>query len=73
MSKPMRIDDHASFAGKGSAKSVLPVGNKVKEFDSAEGAAGMARYEQTSEDIKEVQNKAKAKAKGRPLQPGYRN
>ena len=69
----MRIDDHANFTGKAPKGQVFATGNKVKEYTSAEGAGDMSRYEQTSEDIKDVQMSAKAKVKSHGLKPGYRN
>jgi hypothetical protein len=71
MSKPMRIDDHAFFAGSGSPK--FPVGNKTKEYSSAEGAGHEGDYEDTSEEIKQQQLKAAAKVKAHPMKPNYRN
>ena len=67
-----RIDDHASFAGKGG-KYPLPEGNKMKEFKSAEGAGheGM-EYSDTSEKIHRDQEHGVGKAKGHKMKPGYR-
>lgn len=68
-----RIDDHASFAGKGG-KYPLPEGNKMKEFRSAEGAGHLGSlYPDTSEDIHRDQDKGIAKAKSHAIKPGYRN
>lgn len=66
-----RIDDHASFAGKGG-KYPLPEGNKMKEYRSAEGAGEMTDYPDTSEDIHRDQEQGIRQAKGRKLKTGYR-
>lgn len=66
-----KITDRAFFAGSGSPK--FPVGNKVKEYSSAEGAGAVGRYEDTSETIKEQQVKGISKAKSHPQKPSYRN
>ena len=67
-----KINDHASFAGKGG-KYPLPEGNKMKSFSSAEGAGheGSA-YPDTSEDIHRDQVHGVGKAKARAMKPGYR-
>ncbi len=67
----MRIDDHKFFAGSGSPK--FPVGNKTKEYSSAEGAGAVREYEDTTEKIKEQQVKGIGKAKSHPQKAGYRN
>ena len=67
-----RIDDHSAFMGKGGKESVLPKGVHVKSYSSAEGAGSEMDYEDSSEKIKGVQNAGIAKAKGRPVKPGYR-
>jgi hypothetical protein len=68
-----RIDDHASFAGKGG-KYPLPEGNKMKEFHTAEGAGAISMdYPDTSEGIHRDQEKGISKAKGSPMKTGYRN
>ena len=68
-----RIDDHASFAGKGG-KYPLPEGNKMKGFSSAEGSGHLgSQYHDTSEEIHSDQMKADSKAKAHPIKPGYRN
>ena len=73
MSKPMRIDDHAFWAGSKSKGSVFPMGAKTKEESSAEGAGAEHEYEDTTEAIKKQQDMGKMKAKGHPLKSGYRN
>jgi hypothetical protein len=68
-----RIDDHASFAGKGG-KMVLPEGNKIKQYKSADGSGHIGTmYPDTSEKIMEDQKKGDAKAKAHAIKPGYRN
>ncbi len=73
MSKPMKIDDHANWTGRAPKGQVFADGAKTKMYSSAEGAGELPNYEQTSEDIKTVQEKAKAKVKAHPMKPGYRN
>jgi hypothetical protein len=62
-----RIDDHTAWMGKGSGGSVLPLGSKMKQMSSAEGAGSLDSYEDTSEKIKAQQelNIRKAKSEGR--------
>lgn len=68
------IDDHSFWAGSRSKDSVFPDGpHKCKDYSSAEGAASLMKYEQTSEDIHGIQEMAKGKAKGRPIKAGTRN
>lgn len=71
MAKPMNINDHAFFGGKGSPK--FPEGNKVKEYQSANGAGAEMNYEDTSEEIKAQQMKGAEKAKSHSMKPNYRN
>jgi len=67
-----RIDDHASFAGKGG-KYPLPEGNKMKEFHSAEGSGEITMdYPDTTEAIHRDQSHADSKVKGHKMKPGYR-
>jgi len=67
-----RIDDHASFAGKGG-KYPLPDGNKMKGFKSAEGSGHVgSEYHDTSEEIMQDQEKGDSKAKSHKMKPGYR-
>lgn len=68
-----RIDDHASWIGKGKDGTVFPMGCKLKEESSAEGAGSVMRYEDTTEEIKAVQEAGIRKAKAHPLKAGYRN
>lgn len=71
MSKPQRIDDHAFFGGSGSPK--FPMGNKMKEYSSAEGAGHEGDYEDRTEDIKAQQELGISKVKDRPMKPNHRN
>lgn len=68
-----RINDHASFAGKGGKDHVLPIGNKVKHEQSAEGSGheGMA-YSDTTEMIHRDQKHADSKIKSHKMKEGYR-
>lgn len=68
-----RIDDHASFAGKGG-KYPLPEGNKMKSYSSAQGAGELgSKYPDTSEDIHRDQMMNDSKAKAHPMKPGHRH
>lgn len=72
MSGGMKITDRAFFAGSGSPK--FPVGNKTKEYSSAEGAGNVANYEDTTEKIKAAQVAGVKKIKGHQGRlPEYRN
>lgn len=73
MSGGTRIDDHSFWAGKGSGGSVLPMGSKMKQERSAEGAGGMAVYEDTTEKIKAQQDEGIRKANSHKQKPSYRN
>lgn len=69
-----RIDDQSFWGGKVlSNDSVLPIGNKRKEYSSAEGAGSELDYEDTTEKIKEMQDISVKKIKAHPLKPTYRN
>lgn len=64
-----RIDDHASWIGKGKP---LPMESKMKEERSAGGAGEMRDYPDTTEAILRDQEKGSSKIKGRPLRSGDR-
>jgi hypothetical protein len=68
-----KIDDHSFWAGGKSKGSVFPEGAKVKEYNSAEGAGGVMKYEDTTEEIKAQQEKGISQAKKHPMKPNYRN
>ena len=68
-----RIDDHSSWIGKGSNGSVFPMGAKVKNESSAEGAGKVSKYEDTTEAIKSQQEMSVRKAKSHPQKPGNSN
>ena len=68
-----RIDDHSSWMGKGSEGSVLPLGCKMKQMTSAEGAGSLGTYEDTAEQIKAQQELNIRKAKGQGQRTHYRN
>lgn len=68
-----RIDDHSSWMGKGANGSVFPMGAKVKNESSAEGAGSVSKYEDTTETIKSQQQMGISKAKSHPMKPGHRN
>jgi hypothetical protein len=71
----MRIDDHSFWAGSKGNASVFPDGpHKQKMESSAEGAASVMKYEDTTEAIRAVQVESSKKVKAHPMkQPGYRN
>lgn len=66
-----RINDHSAWMGKGSGGSVLPLGSKMKQMSSAEGAGAMGMYEDTSEAIKAQQEGNIRKAKSQPMKAHY--
>ena len=68
-----KIDDHHFWAGGRSKGSVFPEGAKTKDESSAEGAAHLSTYEDTTEAIKKMQDANASKAKGHPTKSGYRN
>ncbi len=70
-----RIDDHSFWAGSKGKDSVFPDGpHKTKDESSAEGAASIMKYEDTTQAIRSTQVEAAKQAKSRPMkQPGYRN
>lgn len=67
------ISDHSFWAGKPGKDSRFPDGAKTKDESSAEGAGSVMRYEDTTEMIKEQQEKGERKIKEHPLKPAYRN
>lgn len=68
-----KINDHSSWMGKGSNGSVFPMGAKVKNESSAEGAGSLMKYEDTTEAIKATQVESVKQLKSKPMkQPGYR-
>jgi len=74
MSDGQRIDDHSFWAGKGANGSVFPMGAKVKNESSAEGAGSVMKYEDTSARIKQAQMDAvKDVKKHQGKLPEYRN
>lgn len=68
-----RIDDHKFWAGGPSKDSVLAEGVKNKHESPAMGAGNLNRYEDTTETIKEQQEKGIKKIHGHPMKPDYRN
>jgi hypothetical protein len=68
-----KINDHSSWVGKGSNGSVFPMGAKVNNESSAEGAGSVMKYEDTTEAIKATQVESVKQLKSKPMkQPGYR-
>ena len=68
-----KIDDHSNWIGSGSKESPLPMNSKMKQYTSAVGAGSEMDYEDTTEQIKEQQDKGIAKIKSHPMKPNYRN
>lgn len=69
-----KINDHSAWCGKSSKESPLPMGCKMKQFNSAEGAGEVMKYEDTTEAIKAGQMEGNKKIKAHPMkQPNYRN
>jgi hypothetical protein len=69
-----KIDDHSFWAGGASKESPLPMNSKMKQYTSAEGAANVSKYEDTTEAIKAGQMEGSKKIKAHPMkQPDYRN
>ncbi len=68
-----RIDDHSFWAGGKSKDSVFPKGVHTKDESSAEGAASVMKYEDSTEAIKNQQVEGARKAKAHPLKAPYRN
>lgn len=68
-----RIDDHSFWAGSKGSASVFPDGpHKVKMESTAEGAGSLARYQDTTEEIRKTQVHAEKQIKGRPLKDNNR-
>ena len=68
-----RIDDHKFWAGSKENGSVFPMGAKVKEMESADGAGNLPVYEDSDAKIREMQEKGARKVRERPLKDSYRN
>lgn len=69
-----KIDDHSFWGGSKSKDSVFPKGVHTKDESSAEGAASLMKYEDTTEAIRSTQVESTKQAKSKPMkQPGYRN
>lgn len=72
MAAGRRIDDHASWVGKGSNGTVFPIGAKIKS-ESDDGHDGhLSDYEDTTESIKAQQELGVKTAKGHPQRPLHR-
>jgi hypothetical protein len=67
------INDHTFWAGSAPKGSVFPEGTRVREYESANSAGNLDRYEQTSEDIHRIQEEAERKAKKHNRKDDYRN
>ena len=73
MAGGQKINDHSFWAGGKSKGSVFPMGAKVKEESSAEGAGELSKYCDTTEAIKAQQVTGVGKAKAHAMKSGYRN
>ena len=62
-----KINDHNSWIGQGKGGTVFPMGVKLKNESSAEGAASVMKYEDTTEAIKGVQEMSKRKVHGHKM------
>lgn len=70
----MRIDDHSFWAGGKGRDSVFPDGpHKCKTETSADSAGELMRYEDTTEEIRSMQELNMKKAKSHQQKPMYRN
>jgi len=70
---PRKIDDHSFWAGGKSKGSVFPEGAKTKNESSAEGAAAVMDYEDTTDKIKRAQEMSKKQVHSHPRKPFERN
>jgi hypothetical protein len=68
-----RIDDHKSWIGGAGKNMVMPMGVHTKAERSAEGAGGLSKYEDTTEEIHSQQEMGIRKAKGHSQKPLHRN
>ncbi len=68
-----RIDDHANWTGKAKSGDVFADGAKTKGYSSAMGAGSLSKYEDTTEAIKETQEKCQGKIREHAPKAGYRN
>lgn len=73
MAGGQKINDHKAWMGGPSKESPLPMGSKMKQYISAEGAGAEMDYEDTTEKVKAQQVMGASKAKARPQKPLYRN
>ena len=68
-----RIDDHSFWAGKGSAKSVLPGEKKVMSYSHGSGCGELSMYEDTDESIRHQQKMNVSKVKSHSQKAYYNN
>lgn len=68
-----RIDDHSFFAGGPSKESPLPMNSKMKQYNSADSAGELNKYEDTTEAIKTSQEMGMRKVKSHPRKEFHRN
>lgn len=73
MAGGQRIDDHKAWMGARGKDSPLPMGSKMKQLSSAEGAGSEMNYEDSSEEIKKQQVMGAGKAKAHAQKPLHRN
>lgn len=68
-----KINDHSFWAGGAGKNMVMPQGVHTKSESSAEGAGGLGKYEDTTEEIRSQQEMGIRKAKGHSQKPLHRN
>ena len=70
MSSARRINDYGGEPH--TSDMAMKSKNRLKSFSSAEGSGKLGQYEDTTEDIKRVQETGDSKVKSHPMKPGYR-
>jgi hypothetical protein len=73
MAKAQRINDHSFWAGGKTSTNPFPNGVKSKQYMSAMSDGKEMDYEDTTEEIKKMQDKNTSQAKKYPMKPSYRN
>lgn len=73
MAGGMKITDKGDYPLHVGGPSPLPMGNKVKNYSSADGAGELNQYWDTTEKIKEQQDMGERKIGSHAPKPGYRN
>lgn len=73
MAGGQKINDKGAWPLHAGGPSPLPVGNRIKNFSSADGAGELGDYWDTTEKIKEQQDMGERKVKSNATKLGYRN